>query len=136
MTRTHILERLEAILVVGIGGFAGSNLRYFVELLVPDSLAATMTVNVLGCLALGFLVYEGLFEGTISSTGRTLLATGFIASFTTYSTFIIDAITTTPVVGIGYVAGSYAAGFGAVVAGRNAARLVTGVGTPPPEGRA
>ena len=124
MARTHPIEHVEALVVVGIGGFAGSNLRYFVELLVPHSLAATLTVNVIGCFVLGFVVYEELFSGTISESGRRLMATGFIASFTTYSTFIIDALTTAPVVAVGYVATSYVVGFGAVLLGREAARWV------------
>lgn len=135
MARTHSLEHLEAVLVVGIGGFAGSNLRYFVELYVPSTLAATATVNVLGSLALGFLIYEELFTDTISRTSRTLLATGFIASFTTYSTFIIDAITTTPMLAAGYIIGSYALGFGAVLLAREAAQRVLTVAPPAPEAR-
>lgn len=130
MARTHPLEHVEAIIVVGIGGFAGSNLRYFVELFVPGSMTATMSVNILGCFALGFLIYEEIFSGTISGPSRTLMATGFIASFTTYSTFIIDALTATPMMAIGYISGSYALGFGAVLLGREAARWVITV-TPP-----
>lgn len=135
MARTHPLGHLEAIVVVGIGGFAGSNLRYFVELFVPSSLAATATVNVLGCFVLGFLIYEELFSGTISNASRTLMATGFIASFTTYSTFVLDALTTTPMVALGYVIMSYVVGFGAVLIGREAARWVITVSPPAPEVR-
>lgn len=130
MAWTHPLEHLEALIVVGIGGFAGSNLRYFVDLSVPNSMAATLTVNTLGCFALGFLIYEELLGDTISGPSRTLMATGFIASFTTYSTFIIDALTTTPLVALGYITGSYALGFGAVLLGRETVRWVLTV-TPP-----
>lgn len=130
MTRTHPLEHVESILAVGIGGFAGSNLRYLVELSVPSSLVATMTVNALGCFALGVLSYENRFRGTISATSRALLATGFIASFTTYSTFILDTLSSSPPVALGYVLGSYALGFGAVVAGRDTARRIRSA-TPP-----
>jgi CrcB protein len=125
MARTHPLEHLESVVVVGIGGFAGSNLRYFVELYVPNSLAATLLVNILGSLALGFIIYENLLSGRISEASRTLMATGFIASFTTYSTFIVDTLTTTPTLAIGYIIGSYALGFGAVLIGREAARWIT-----------
>lgn len=125
MAQNHPLEHLETILIIGIGGFAGSNLRYFVDLIVPSTLAATLTVNTLGCLALGFLLYEEIYSGTISQSGRSILATGFIASFTTYSTFIIDTLQSAPMVAIGYVAGSYALGFVAVLVGRDGARRVT-----------
>lgn len=125
MARAHPLEHLETILIIGIGGFAGANLRYFIELAVPSTLAATLTVNVLGCLALGFILYEDLYGGTISRSGRTMMATGFISSFTTYSTFIIDIISTTPILALGYIAGSYALGFVAVLGGRKGAHWVT-----------
>lgn len=128
MAQNHPLEHLETILIIGIGGFAGSNLRYFVDLIVPSTLAATLTVNTLGCLALGFLLYEEIYSGTISQSGRSILATGFIASFTTYSTFIIDTLQSAPMVAIGYVAGSYALGFAAVLVGRDGARRVTNTG--------
>ena len=101
MRQTQLLEHVETILIIAVGGFAGSNLRYFVELTLPSSLAATMTVNVLGSMALGFLFYENILGDTISESGRSIMATGFISSFTTYSTFIIDAITASPLVAIG-----------------------------------
>jgi CrcB protein len=125
MRQTQLLEHVETILIIAVGGFAGSNLRYFAELTLPSSLAATMTVNVLGSMALGFLFYENILGDTISESGRSLMATGFISSFTTYSTFIIDAITATPLVAIGYVITSYALGFTAVVVGRESAHRVT-----------
>lgn len=135
MARTHPLEHLEAITVVGIGGFAGSNLRYFVELFATNSLAATASVNLLGSFALGFLIYEELFSGTFSRASRTLMATGFIASFTTYSTFVIDALTSSPVLAVGYILGSYALGFMAVLLGREVARWIITVTPPVPEVR-
>jgi CrcB protein len=125
MARTHPLEQFESVVVIGIGGFAGSNLRYFVELYVPSSLAATMLVNIIGSLVLGFIIYEMLLSGRISEAGRILMAKGFLASFTTYSTFVVDALRTTPTVAIGYIIGSYALGFGAVLVGREAARRMT-----------
>ncbi|MFB6131994.1 MAG: CrcB family protein [Halanaeroarchaeum sp.] len=126
MARMHPLERFEAILVVGIGGFAGSNLRHFVEQLVPSSMVATATVNVLGSFLLGVLLYEEIFADSVSQRGRTILGTGFLASFTTFSTFVVDALRASPLVGIGYVFGSYALGFGAVLLGRAVARWATG----------
>lgn len=134
MARTHPLDHLEAVLVVGIGGFAGSNLRYFVEQAVSSSLVANRTVNVLGCLALGVLLYEELYGDRLSRASRTLLATGSVASFTTYSTLVVDAVTATPVVAVGYVLGSYVLGFAAVFLGREGARRVASAGRPSPGG--
>jgi len=135
MARTHPIEQLEAVVIVGIGGFAGSNLRYFVETVVPSSLLATATVNVVGCIALGLVLYEELYEDLISQPARTILATGFIASFTTYSTFVVDALTTTPLLAVGYIVGSYALGFGGVLIGRAGARHVTAAHHPASEVR-
>jgi len=125
MKHTQPLKHIETILIIAVGGFAGSNLRYFVALRLPSSLLATMTVNVLGSMALGFLFYENIFGDTISESGRSIMATGFIASFTTYSTFIIDTITTTPLVAVAYLTMSYAFGFTGVGIGRETARRVT-----------
>jgi CrcB protein len=127
MLETHPLKHLETVLIVAIGGFAGSNLRYFVDLTISPSLMATMTVNVLGCFALGFLLYEEMYGSVISDSGRTVLATGFISSFTTYSTFIIDTVTSVPVLAVVYVIGSYTLGFAAVLIGRTGARKITGM---------
>ncbi len=135
MARTQPLKQLEAVSIVGIGGFAGSNLRYFVETVVPSSLLATATVNVLGCILLGLVLYEELYQDTVSQTARTILATGFIASFTTYSTFVIDALNTTPLLAITYIIGSYALGFAGVLIGREGARRVTSIGQPTSEVR-
>jgi len=130
MTETDILSRASVVFVVGIGGFAGANLRYAVELLVPSSLVATAVANVLGCLALGFVFYENQYAGSISTPARLAIATGFISSFTTYSTFVVDAVTAEPRLAVLYVAGSYALGFTAVLLGRGVAvRVVAHLGT-------
>lgn len=121
MTQTD--ARLEPILLVGIGGFAGANLRYLVELLVPGTLVATAAVNVLGSFALAVIFYETQFAGRLSKPTRHVLATGFLSSFTTYSTFVVDAVTAEPRVAVIYVAGSYALGFLGVLAGRSLAQL-------------
>jgi CrcB protein len=117
MTTTR-LGRAEAILGVAIGGFVGANLRYLVEVLVPATLVATAIVNVVGSFALALIVYEAEFSGRLTAASRRVLATGLLSSFTTYSTFVVDALTATPAIGAGYVVGSYALGFVGVLAGR------------------
>jgi CrcB protein len=117
MTTTR-LGRAEAILGVAIGGFVGANLRYLVEVLVPATLVATAIVNVVGSFALALIVYEAEFSGRLTAASRRVLATGLLSSFTTYSTFVVDALTATPAIGASYVVGSYALGFVGVLAGR------------------
>lgn len=50
-----------------------------------------MTVNLLGCLLIGFLV--GLVDRSLLSKAyRLLLVTGFLGGFTTFSSFSIESI--------------------------------------------
>jgi CrcB protein len=124
MSERHPLVRLEALVLIAIGGFAGSNLRYFIDLLAPG-LQGTLAVNTLGCFALGFLVYEMQYSGILTEQTRITAGTGFLSSFTTYSTFALESILSgSGIVLIGYVAITYALGFGGVVAGRTLARRV------------
>lgn len=132
MARTHPLSMLVAALLIGIGGFAGSNLRYFFDLVVPSALAATLLVNVIGCAALGFFLYEDRYTGLVHERSHLVVLTGFISSFTTYSTFVVDAVQSRPAVAVVYVIGTYGLGFAAVLLGRAGARRVatgTGVGS-------
>ncbi len=117
MQSRQLLSRLEPILLIGVGGFAGANLRYFVDLLA-GGLSGTFAVNVVGSFALGVLVYDSLGEPTIADNSRLVFGTGFLSSFTTYSTFILDSILVEPAVALGYVAASYLTGFGAVLVAR------------------
>ncbi|MFU1779833.1 fluoride efflux transporter FluC [Haloarcula japonica] len=124
MADTHPLVTVETIVLVGLGGFAGSNLRYFVGLLLPG-LQGTLLVNVLGSFALGVLVYEGLQVGTLASETKLAASTGFISSFTTYSTFAVETVLT-PEWAVANIVGSYGFGFAGVLVGRMAVRLFAG----------
>jgi len=81
------------ILMVAAGGAVGSVLRYLVSGLAQRASGVdwfplgTLGVNLLGCLAIGFL--GGLVENreVFSPTTRTLLFIGVLGGFTTFSTF-------------------------------------------------
>lgn len=118
MKHRPLLTGLEPILLIAVGGFAGANLRHAVDLVVPGSLAATFLVNVVGSFVLGVLVYDSMTDPAIGENSRLVFGTGFLSSFTTYSTFVIDALSTAPLSAVGYVGGSYLVGFLAVLAGR------------------
>lgn len=87
------------ILMAGLGGFAGSICRYGVSTLSqrlfndPFFPYGTMTVNVMGCLLIGFL--SGLAEArqVFSPEVRVLLLVGFLGGFTTFSTFGYEIFT-------------------------------------------
>ncbi len=87
---------LKNILLVGIGGFAGSVGRYllsqFVELRVFTSFPlGTFAVNIIGCFIIG-LLYGLTIRGAASPEIRFLLATGFCGGFTTFSTFSLESM--------------------------------------------
>lgn len=113
---TDALQPVHAGALVAGGGFAGAVVRYGVDGAVGATLQATLLVNVVGSFALALVL-----AGWIGSSGRARVrrfaATGFLSSFTTYSTFVLGAIRQEPVAGIAYVLMTYAAGFSAAAAG-------------------
>jgi CrcB protein len=80
-------------LLVGAGGFAGSVARHYLGGLVLHRAGATrfplatLTVNVLGCLVIGFLAGIAERSQLLSPGVRLLLFTGFLGGFTTFSAF-------------------------------------------------
>jgi CrcB protein len=103
--------------LVAAGGFVGAVSRYAVDVglaAVFGDVAgvATLCVNVVGSFALGVLVAR-----TTTPQVRLFVGTGLIASFTTYSTFVTDAVALGATGGTLYVALSYGFGFAAATAG-------------------
>lgn len=125
MSAQHTLVRLEALALIGIGGFAGSNLRYFVGFLAPG-IPGTLLVNVIGSFVLGFVLYEAIYSGLLAEQTQIVAGTGFLSSFTTYSTFALETLQASPLLLVGNVLATYALGFTGVLAGRTLARIVDG----------
>jgi fluoride exporter len=125
----HPLVRLETLALIGIGGFAGSNLR-FLALGVLSDVAAVLLVNVVGSFALGFVVYEAQYSGLVDRRARLVFTTGFLSSLTTYSTFAVQtALAAEPLLLVGIVAANYGLGFAGVLASRELARRVRSWGS-------
>lgn len=116
--------------LIAVGAFAGANLRHVVSVGLPGP-AGTLVANVAGSVALGVLLYRGTFAGRLSRRTRLMAGTGLLSSFTTYSTFVMDAVAARPTVALGYVLATYALGFAGVLVGREVARFSTG-GEPGP----
>ena len=117
---------LTGTLFVALGGFLGATARYGVDVALPSALGATLAVNVVGSFLLGVLFFRSRRDDLLDRRLMLLIATGFVSSFTTYSTFVIDALFAAPVTAGLYVIGSYLLGFAAVFFARPAGkRLAT-----------
>lgn len=87
---------IKDIMLVALGGGAGSALRYLVSRLFTSALwlslpLGTLVVNVTGCFVIG-LVYGLTARGTAGNSVRLLLATGLCGGFTTFSTFSAENV--------------------------------------------
>jgi CrcB protein len=100
-------------LLVAAGGFLGAVARHGVAVAVGGPTGVgTLAVNAVGSFALGLLITRAAATRT-----RLFVGTGALSSFTTYSTFVGDAVALGGVAGSAYVAASYAVGFAAALAG-------------------
>jgi CrcB protein len=124
---TRSLDQLKPVLLVAVGGFAGAVLRHAVAVALPDGFPwGTLTVNVAGSFALGILLFEAKLAGRLSAETRLVLGTGFLSSFTTYSTFAVQTAALSPMLAVANVGANYALGFAAVLAGRATVRSLVG----------
>ncbi|WP_227355602.1 fluoride efflux transporter CrcB [Haladaptatus salinisoli] len=122
---TQKLERVEPLLLVAVGGFAGAVLRSATSAALPGGFPwGTLAVNVAGSFALGVLLYEARLTDLLAPETRLLVGTGFLSSFTTYSTFAVQTAGLSPPLAAANVAANYVLGILAVLLGR---RVVGGV---------
>ncbi len=81
------------ILLVGIGGFIGSVMRYLASGYVQQTTKSvdfpygTLAVNVIGCFVIGFLAQLAESRGVFTSESRLFVFTGMLGGFTTFSSF-------------------------------------------------
>lgn len=81
---------MKAILFVALGGGLGSVIRYLVSRLIDTNFPyATLIVNVLGCLIIGYVsAYYSQRGIHIKEEVRLFLTVGFCGGLTTFSTFM------------------------------------------------
>ncbi len=83
-------------LVVGLGGFIGAVLRYYMSGFFQSRIIAgfpsgTLAVNFLGSFFLSVAMYLSEFFGVFDRESRIFLTIGVLGSFTTMSTFSYEA---------------------------------------------
>ena len=122
--QTRWIARLDALFLIAIGGFAGATIRFLALSSLPE-VAAIVLVNTAGSTILAFLLYTARGAGGLDRTTRLLIATGFLSSLTTYSTFALQtALADSPGELLAVIAGNYVlAVLGAVVGRAVALRL-------------
>lgn len=84
---------LKNFLLIGLGGAAGSMLRYAVQRLAnpPSFPYGTLLVNLCGCFLIG-LLWGLLSKNSVSQGTGLLLMGGFCGGFTTFSAFTLEGV--------------------------------------------
>jgi CrcB protein len=89
------VSRLLPFVFVGLGGAAGSLLRYGFTLMLQRWAVTmpygTFVSNLVGCFIIGLVTETATRGGLISPSARLLLATGFCGGLTTMSSFIYES---------------------------------------------
>jgi Integral membrane protein possibly involved in chromosome condensation len=118
MNREELTQQGVVGLLIGFGGMVGGVGRHVLGAAAGGALAVTLVINAIGSFALGVVLFDNWADGILSERVRLGLGTGFLASFTTYSTFVADIALSAPGLAVGYLVGSYLAGFAGVVLSR------------------
>lgn len=88
---------MSRFLFVALGAALGANARYAVGLWAANRFGAgfpygTFIVNVSGSLLLGFLLTLATEQLTLAPETRLLLAVGFLGSYTTFSSYMVESV--------------------------------------------
>jgi len=79
-------------LFIGLGGAAGSMLRYACSLVIGQKLfpVATLLINTCGSFIIGMVVALSLKNEAFNHNWKLFLATGICGGFTTFSAFSLE----------------------------------------------
>lgn len=81
---------MQKYLFIGLGGFLGATSRFGISVLfsAKDGFpVATFIINLLGAFFLGLILSLGCLDSKSKEVLKSFIITGFISSFTTFSTF-------------------------------------------------
>lgn len=84
------------LVAIAVGGATGAALRFVVSGLAYNVLGSdfpwgTLAVNVVGSFLIGFL-WEWLADTAVSPNSRSLIFTGGLGAFTTFSTYSLESL--------------------------------------------
>jgi CrcB protein len=126
-----MFRRLDVMLAVLLGGFAGGAARYGTVRAWPTGSSgfpwSTLAVNLSGAALLGALV---VLSGTVwrSRYSRPLLGTGLCGALTTFSAVVVDVdrlfARGEPGIAVGYLSASFVGGLAAAFVGIVVARAL------------
>lgn len=83
------------IISVGAGGALGAIARYLVGMAISHHLPnhgwlATLSVNIVGCFAMGIMAAILIESPSVSTAVRSFVMIGFLGALTTFSSFALD----------------------------------------------
>lgn len=83
------------IISVGAGGALGAIARYLVGMAISHHLPnhgwlATLSVNIVGCFAMGIMAAILIESPSVSPAVRSFVMIGFLGALTTFSSFALD----------------------------------------------
>lgn len=83
------------IISVGAGGALGAIARYLVGMAISHHLPnhgwlATLSVNIVGCFAIGIMAAILIESPSVSPAVRSFVMIGFLGALTTFSSFALD----------------------------------------------
>ena len=83
------------IISVGAGGALGAIARYLVGMAISHHLPnhgwlATLSVNIVGCFAMGIMAAILIESPSVSPAVRSFVIIGFLGALTTFSSFALD----------------------------------------------
>lgn len=127
---------MHAQILVAVGGAIGSLLRYNIsltmrELLPSYAASGTLIVNVLGSLAIGYLLGLSHEAKSVADVTRLFVAVGILGGLTTFSSLAYETMSLTYThqagifAGLGHLTANLTLGLGAVWLGAWLARITT-----------
>lgn len=86
------IEMISIAIGATLGAWSRWGIGKILNPLFPVFPLGTLCVNLIGCFLISFILFTTTRSIAISDTFRLLFVTGFLGSFTTFSTFSVEVI--------------------------------------------